>query len=197
MQELSMRIDQLSKAASPVDISDLTEEQLAELAAAIAGAIGPEGAAGLAGAIATLSEAQLQALADALAGAIGPAGAAGIAGAIAALPPEQLQVLAEQIVEALGTDELVDLVDRIGGLPPAQLLPLNIVSTLVDNGDGTYTYTDEAGVATTITPAPAVIDWANLSPFDVADLSQSIINADGIIQRDAFGNAIGVSLPIP
>jgi hypothetical protein len=73
------------------------------------------------------------------------------------------------------------------------LTPVLVITTLVDNGDGTFTYTNEAGVETTFD----TFDPASLTTADIQELSQAVIDAGGSIITDAFGVPEGVLFPAP
>ena len=73
------------------------------------------------------------------------------------------------------------------------LSSLSTITTLVDNGDGTYTYTSEDGTISTIE------SWtpANSTAADILALSQAVIDAGGSEIFDAFGVSQGVIFPTP
>jgi hypothetical protein len=99
--------------------------------------------------------------------------------------------------------ELRKLVEMIGQLGPEALKLINIPSTLMDKGSGSYTYTDETGKATSFTVGAdggsvnfPDLDFTQITPTQLAALGDALAANGGYVLNDAFGTAQGVMFPV-
>lgn len=111
-------------------------------------------------------------------------------GTVESFTPDDVRLVSHTLDAATS---VLTLILSDGSEVEIDLSALSTITTLVDNGDGTYTYTSEDGTISTIT------SWtpATSTVADILTLSQAVIDAGGSEVFDAFGVSQGVMFPAP